>query len=102
MPGIVAASLLTFIPALGDFVTPDMLGGAQTTTIAKIVQIIFTSGARLAVRLGARLPADGDHDRRHAARAAQPAARSHRNGGLVDGATATEPSVALAHGLRGR
>ena len=44
MPGIVAASLLTFIPALGDFVTPDMLGGAQTTTIAKIVQIIFTTG----------------------------------------------------------
>jgi spermidine/putrescine transport system permease protein len=44
MPGIVAASLLTFIPALGDFITPDMLGGAQTTTIAKIVQIIFTSG----------------------------------------------------------
>jgi spermidine/putrescine transport system permease protein len=44
MPGIVAASLLTFIPALGDFVTPDMLGSAQTTTIAKIVQIIFTTG----------------------------------------------------------
>jgi spermidine/putrescine transport system permease protein len=44
MPGIVAASLLTFIPALGDFITPDMLGGAQTTTIAKIVQIIFTTG----------------------------------------------------------
>jgi spermidine/putrescine transport system permease protein len=44
MPGIVAASLLTFIPALGDFVTPDMLGGAQTTTIAKVVQIILTSG----------------------------------------------------------
>ncbi len=44
MPGIVAGGLLTFIPALGDFVTPDVLGGAQTTTIAKIVQIIFTSG----------------------------------------------------------
>jgi spermidine/putrescine transport system permease protein len=44
MPGIVAAALLTFIPALGDFVTPDLLGGAQTTTIAKVVQIIFTSG----------------------------------------------------------
>jgi spermidine/putrescine transport system permease protein len=44
MPGIVAASLLTFIPALGDFVTPDMLGGDETTTIAKIVQIIFTTG----------------------------------------------------------
>jgi spermidine/putrescine transport system permease protein len=44
MPGIVAAALLTFIPALGDFVTPDMLGGQRTTTIAKIVQIIFTTG----------------------------------------------------------
>jgi spermidine/putrescine transport system permease protein len=44
MPGIVAAALLTFIPALGDFVTPDLLGGAETTTIAKIVQVIFTSG----------------------------------------------------------
>ena len=44
MPGIVAAAILTFIPALGDYVTPDLLGGAQTTTIAKIVQIIFTSG----------------------------------------------------------
>jgi spermidine/putrescine transport system permease protein len=44
MPGIVAAALLTFIPALGDFVTPDLLGGTDTTTIAKLVQVIFTSG----------------------------------------------------------
>jgi spermidine/putrescine transport system permease protein len=44
MPGIVAAGLLTFIPALGDFVTPSVLGGAQTTTIAKLVQNIFAAG----------------------------------------------------------
>ncbi len=44
MPGIVAAALLTFIPAMGDYVTPDLLGGAQTTTIAKIIQVLFTSG----------------------------------------------------------
>jgi len=44
MPGVVAAALLTFIPALGDFVTPQLLGGAQTTTIAWIVQVIFTTG----------------------------------------------------------
>jgi spermidine/putrescine transport system permease protein len=44
MPGIVAAALLTFIPAIGDYVTPDLLGGAQTTTIAKIIQVLFTSG----------------------------------------------------------
>jgi spermidine/putrescine transport system permease protein len=43
MPGLIAAALLTFIPALGDFVTPDLLGGAQTTTIAKVVQNLFLS-----------------------------------------------------------
>ncbi len=44
MPGVIAASMLTFIPASGDYVTPDLLGGAQTTTAAKLVQVIFTSG----------------------------------------------------------
>jgi len=44
MPGLVAAGLLTFIPALGDYVTPDVLGGAQTTTIANLIQVIFTTG----------------------------------------------------------
>ncbi|HET7181879.1 MAG TPA: ABC transporter permease [Candidatus Limnocylindrales bacterium] len=44
MPGLIAAGLLTFIPALGDYVTPDVLGGAQTNTIANIVQTIFLSG----------------------------------------------------------
>jgi spermidine/putrescine transport system permease protein len=44
MPGIIAAGLLTFIPALGDYVTPDVLGGAQTNTISNIVQTIFLSG----------------------------------------------------------
>jgi spermidine/putrescine transport system permease protein len=44
MPGVIAAAILTFIPAMGDYVTPDLLGGAQTTTAAKIVQVVFTSG----------------------------------------------------------
>jgi spermidine/putrescine transport system permease protein len=44
MPGIVAAAVLTFIPAMGDYVTPDLLGGAQTSTIAKVVQVLFTTG----------------------------------------------------------
>jgi spermidine/putrescine transport system permease protein len=44
MPGVIAAALLTFIPAIGDYVTPDLLGGAQTTTAAKLVQVLFTSG----------------------------------------------------------
>jgi spermidine/putrescine transport system permease protein len=45
MPGVIAASILTFIPAIGDYVTPELLGGAQTTTIAKIIQNQFL-GAR--------------------------------------------------------
>jgi len=44
MPGIIAASILTFIPALGDFVTPDLLGGPESTTIAKIIQELFLQG----------------------------------------------------------
>lgn len=44
MPGIVAAAILTFIPAMGDFVTPDLLGGSETTTIAKVVQSLFLQG----------------------------------------------------------
>ena len=32
------------IPPIGDYVTPDLLGRAQTTPIAKIIQVIFTSG----------------------------------------------------------
>jgi len=44
MPGVVAASLLTFIPAIGDFVTPDILGGPRTTTVAKVIQDVFLEG----------------------------------------------------------
>jgi spermidine/putrescine transport system permease protein len=44
MPGVIAATLLTFIPAMGDFVTPDLLGGAQQTTIAKVIQERFLDG----------------------------------------------------------
>lgn len=43
-PGLVAAALLTFIPAMGDFVTPDILGGGQVTTIAKVIQERFLDG----------------------------------------------------------
>jgi putrescine transport system permease protein len=35
MPGIVAGCLLVFIPATGEFVIPDLLGGSQTLMIGK-------------------------------------------------------------------
>jgi spermidine/putrescine transport system permease protein len=44
MPGVIAAAILTFIPTMGDFVTPDLLGGSQQSTIAKVIQERFLDG----------------------------------------------------------
>lgn len=35
VPGIVAGCMLVFIPAVGEFVIPDLLGGSQTLMIGK-------------------------------------------------------------------
>lgn len=43
MPGIVAGALLVFIPALGAFLTPDLMGGAKDLMIGNLVQNQFTS-----------------------------------------------------------
>lgn len=37
MPGIIAGSMLVFIPAIGEFVIPDLLGGANTLMIGKVL-----------------------------------------------------------------
>lgn len=37
MPGIFAGSALVFVPAIGEFVIPELLGGAQTLTIGRLV-----------------------------------------------------------------
>jgi putrescine transport system permease protein len=37
MPGIVAGALLCFIPAVGEFVIPDLLGGSETQMIGRTV-----------------------------------------------------------------
>jgi spermidine/putrescine transport system permease protein len=37
-PGVVAGCLLVFIPALGAYVTPDLLGGAKTMMIGNLIQ----------------------------------------------------------------
>ena len=41
VPGIFAGFLLTFIPAVGDYVNNDILGGTNTTMIGNIVQREF-------------------------------------------------------------
>ena len=40
-PGIVAGSMLVFIPCLGAFVTPALLGGGKTLMIGNVIQMQF-------------------------------------------------------------
>jgi len=45
LPGIVAGCLLVFIPAVGEFVIPDLLGGTDTLMIGKVLwDEFFTNG----------------------------------------------------------
>jgi len=41
MPGIIAGTLLVFIPAVGEFVIPDLLGGPDTLMIGKVIWAEF-------------------------------------------------------------
>lgn len=40
-PGVVAGSLLVFVPSLGAYLAPDLLGGARTAYIGNLVQSQF-------------------------------------------------------------
>ena len=42
-PGVIAGCLLVFVPALGSFVSSDLLGGAKQVMIGNLVQNQFTS-----------------------------------------------------------
>jgi spermidine/putrescine transport system permease protein len=42
-PGVVAGSVLVFVPALGSFLTSDLLGGAKVMLIGNLVQNQFTA-----------------------------------------------------------
>src|SRR5512141_186704 len=41
MPGVVAGSLLVFIPAVGDFINAAILGSRDTTMIGNVIQRLF-------------------------------------------------------------
>ena len=41
LPGVFAGSLLTFIPAAGDFVNAELLGSRDTTMIGNVIQRLF-------------------------------------------------------------
>src|SRR5258708_5108238 len=37
LPGVAAGALLVFIPAIGEFVIPDLLGGPGTLMVGKVL-----------------------------------------------------------------
>jgi len=41
LPGVLAGSMLVFIPAVGDFINADYLGSTQTTMIGNVIQKQF-------------------------------------------------------------
>jgi len=43
LPGIISGSILVFIPALGSFLTPDLLGGTDSQMIANVIERQFKS-----------------------------------------------------------
>jgi spermidine/putrescine transport system permease protein len=38
MPGVIAAVLIVFIPTVGDYVTPDLIGGGKLPMIANRIE----------------------------------------------------------------
>jgi spermidine/putrescine transport system permease protein len=41
MPGVVAGTLLTFIPATGDYINAQFLGGAKQSMIGNVIQSLY-------------------------------------------------------------
>ncbi|HBG99110.1 MAG TPA: ABC transporter permease [Rhodobacteraceae bacterium] len=41
LPGVVAAALIVFIPTIGDYVTPALIGGGRVPMIANMIQAQF-------------------------------------------------------------
>ena len=42
LPGVVSGTLLTFIPAVGDFINAEILGNTNTRMIGNVIQSLFT------------------------------------------------------------
>ncbi|MGE4369793.1 MAG: ABC transporter permease, partial [Burkholderiaceae bacterium] len=45
MPGVVAGAMLVFIPSVGEYVIPEMLGGADTLMMGRVMWTEFFNNA---------------------------------------------------------
>ncbi|MBN9605257.1 MAG: ABC transporter permease [Actinomycetales bacterium] len=48
-PGLFAAVILVFIPLMGDYITPSVLGGAAGSMVAQLVAVQFQAGQNWAL-----------------------------------------------------
>ncbi len=78
MPGVLAGSMLVFIPAAGDFINADYLGSTQTTMIGNVIQQQFLVVKDYPAAAALIHGADGDHPGRRAA--VHPGARNRGPG----------------------
>ena len=63
-PGIVAGTLLTFIPAAGDFINAALLGTTQQTMIGNVIQAKFLTSLDYPTAASLQLHPHGDDPRR--------------------------------------
>ncbi len=49
MPGVIAGSILVFVPSLGAYVTPEILGGAKTTLLGSYIVTQFLTARNFPV-----------------------------------------------------
>ena len=42
MPGVIGAVLIIFIPCIGDYITPKLVGGPEGLMIANMIQVQFS------------------------------------------------------------
>ena len=43
MPGIVGGCILVFVPSLGAFIAPDLLGGGKKLLLGSLIQFQFST-----------------------------------------------------------
>ena len=60
LPGVFAGTLLTFIPAAGDFINAQLLGTPRQYMIGNVIQSKFLAITRLPGGGGAVVHPDGD------------------------------------------
>ena len=41
MPGVISAVLIVFIPTIGDYVTPKLMGGPEGQMVANLIQLEY-------------------------------------------------------------